>query len=147
RRQKLGLCNRDHKLCAVSSRRVNEGESPAYFEAASTEVRSAISWASWASAVLRIRRISQRTTSVSGWPWKFAEHYWPDFEHKPWGCSVTEVQWRAHGFEGSRLAYLLMGAGFFHKAHRAVDDCHALLEILAMPLGTTGRAGRHATDL
>src|SRR5262249_30274522 len=71
---------------------------------------------------------------------KFAERYWPDFEHKPWGCSVSEVPWRAHGFEGSRLAYLLMGAGFFHRAHRAVDDCHALLEILAMPLGATGRS-------
>ena len=71
---------------------------------------------------------------------KFAERYWPEFEHKPWGCSVTEIDWRAHGFEGSRLAYLLMGAGLFHTAHRAVDDCHALLEILAMPLGITGRA-------
>ena len=48
--------------------------------------------------------------------------------------------WRPHGFDGLRLAYLLMGAGFFHKVHRAVDDCHALLEILAMPLGNTGRS-------
>jgi DNA polymerase III subunit epsilon len=29
-------------------------------------------------------------------------------------------------------------AGFFHRAHRAVDDCHALLEILACELPTTG---------
>jgi DNA polymerase III subunit epsilon len=28
-------------------------------------------------------------------------------------------------------------AGFFHQAHRAVDDCHALLEILAFELPTT----------
>jgi len=71
---------------------------------------------------------------------KFSERYWPEFEHKPWACSVSEIQWRAHGFQGSRLAYLLMGAGLFHKAHRAVDDCHALLEILAMPLGNSGRS-------
>jgi DNA polymerase-3 subunit epsilon len=32
----------------------------------------------------------------------------------------------------------LNGAGFFHQAHRAVDDCHALLEILAFELPTTG---------
>ena len=42
-----------------------------------------------------------------------------------------------HGFAGSRLAYLLAGAGFFHDAHRAVDDCQALIEILARPLPTT----------
>ena len=59
---------------------------------------------------------------------KFAERYWPIFQRKAWGCSATEVEWRKHGFEGSRLGYLLNGAGFFHQAHRAVDDCHALLE-------------------
>jgi DNA polymerase-3 subunit epsilon len=42
---------------------------------------------------------------------KFAERYWPEFEHKHWGCSATEIDWRGHGFEGSRLGYLLMGAG------------------------------------
>jgi DNA polymerase III subunit epsilon len=35
------------------------------------------------------------------------------------------------------LGYLLNGAGLFHQAHRAVDDCHALLEILAYELPTT----------
>jgi DNA polymerase III subunit epsilon len=69
---------------------------------------------------------------------KFAERYWPIFQRKAWGCSATEVEWRKHGFEGSRLGYLLNGAGFFHPAHRAVDDCHALLEILAFELPTTG---------
>ena len=33
---------------------------------------------------------------------------------------------------------MLNGTGFFHQAHRAVDDCHALLEILAYELPTTG---------
>ena len=69
---------------------------------------------------------------------KFAERYWPIFQRKPWGCSATEIEWRRHGFEGSRLGYLLNGAGFFHQAHRAVDDCHALLEMLAFELPTTG---------
>jgi DNA polymerase III subunit epsilon len=69
---------------------------------------------------------------------KFAERYWPIFERKSWGCSATEIEWRKHGFEGSRLGYLLNGAGFFHHAHRAVDDCHALLEILALELPTAG---------
>jgi DNA polymerase-3 subunit epsilon len=74
----------------------------------------------------------------AGFDRKFAERYWPIFEQKAWGCSATEVEWRKHGFEGSRLGYLLNGAGFFHQAHRAVDDCHALLEILAFELPTTG---------
>ena len=55
-----------------------------------------------------------------------------------WGCSATEVDWRKHGFTGAQLGYLLNGAGFFHQAHRAVDDCHALLEILDFVLPTTG---------
>ena len=62
---------------------------------------------------------------------KFAERYWPMFHRKAWGCSATEVEWRKHDFEGSHLGCLLNGTGFFHQAHRAVDDCHALLEILA----------------
>jgi DNA polymerase-3 subunit epsilon len=70
---------------------------------------------------------------------KFAERYWPVFQHKAWGCSATEVEWRRHGFEGSRLGCLLNGAGLFHQAHRAVDDCHALLEILAFELPMIGK--------
>ena len=74
----------------------------------------------------------------AGFDRKFAERYWPIFERMAWGCSMTEVDWRAHGFAGSQLGYLLNGAGLFHQAHRAVDDCHALLEILDFTLSTTG---------
>jgi DNA polymerase III subunit epsilon len=74
----------------------------------------------------------------SGFDRRFVERYWPVFEHKAWACSATEIGWRAHGFAGAQLGYLLNGAGFFHQAHRAVDDCHALLEVLAFELPTTG---------
>jgi DNA polymerase III subunit epsilon len=74
----------------------------------------------------------------SGFDRKFAERYWPVFEHKAWACSMSQIDWRALGFAGSQLGYLLSGAGFFHQAHRAVDDCHALLEILACELPTIG---------
>jgi DNA polymerase III subunit epsilon len=74
----------------------------------------------------------------SGFDRKFAERYWPVFEHKAWGCSMSEIDWRKHGFAGSQLGYLLNGAGYFHQAHRAVDDCHALLEVLDFTLPTTG---------
>jgi DNA polymerase-3 subunit epsilon len=69
---------------------------------------------------------------------KFAERFWSVFEQMAWGCSATEVEWRQHGFAGAQLGYLLNGAGFFHQAHRAVDDCHALLEILAVDLPSAG---------
>ena len=62
---------------------------------------------------------------------KFVERYWPLFERKHWACSATEVDWRKLGFDGSRLGYLLAGIGLFHQAHRAIDDCHALIEILS----------------
>lgn len=74
----------------------------------------------------------------SGFDRKFAERYWPAFEHKAWACSATEIAWRTHGFAGAQLGYLLNGAGYFHAAHRAVDDCHALLEVLALELPATG---------
>jgi DNA polymerase III subunit epsilon len=70
---------------------------------------------------------------------KFVERYWPVFAAKPWACSVSQIEWRAHGFEGSRLGYLLNGIGLFHRSHRAVDDCHALLEILAHTISGTER--------
>ncbi|MDA9479656.1 DNA polymerase III subunit epsilon [Bradyrhizobium sp. CCBAU 65884] len=69
---------------------------------------------------------------------KFVERCWPVFEHKAWACSMREIDWRKHGFAGAQLGYLLNGAGFFHHAHRTVDDCHALLEILALELPTMG---------
>lgn len=68
---------------------------------------------------------------------KFAERGWPIFSEKCWGCSAQEIEWRKYGFDGSRLGYLLSGVGYFHEAHRAVDDCQALLEILACKLPTT----------
>lgn len=67
---------------------------------------------------------------------KFAERYWPVFAEKSWACSMTEIDWRTYGFGGAKLSYLLTDAGLFHDAHRAVDDCQAVLELLARPLPT-----------
>jgi DNA polymerase III subunit epsilon len=41
------------------------------------------------------------------------------------------VEWRKHGFDGSG----------FHQAHRAIDDCRALIEILASDLPNLSRSG------
>ena len=61
----------------------------------------------------------------------FCERFDDGFRHKAWTCSVAEVPWAEIGFEGAKLAYLVNGCGWFYHEHRAVDDYHALLEILA----------------
>jgi DNA polymerase III subunit epsilon len=72
---------------------------------------------------------------------KFAEAAWPLFEHKNWACSATGIEWQRYGFSGAKLVYLLTQAGLFYDAHRALDDCHATLEILARELpGTSATA-------
>lgn len=68
---------------------------------------------------------------------KFAERSWPIFAQKHWACSMAEIDWKKLGFAGTKLGYLLAGAGYFHGAHRAVDDCQAVLELLARPLPAT----------
>ncbi|MCJ2122400.1 hypothetical protein [Methylobacterium sp. J-077] len=48
------------------------------------------------------------------------------------------------GHEGLKLGYLLTDLGFFHRGHRAVDDCHALLRLLASPLRSSGQLAMSA---
>jgi DNA polymerase-3 subunit epsilon len=72
---------------------------------------------------------------------KVAERHWPLFANCHWACSATGIDWKAHGLSGARLAYLLAEYGLFHDAHRALDDCHAVLEILALYLPGTELSG------
>jgi DNA polymerase-3 subunit epsilon len=72
---------------------------------------------------------------------KVAERYWPFFTNRHWACSATGIDWKAYGLSGARLAYLLSECGLFHGAHRALDDCHAVLEILALDLPGTHQSG------
>nr|WP_244470265.1 3'-5' exonuclease [Microvirga vignae] len=64
----------------------------------------------------------------------FCECLSKSFQVKAWACSHSEIAWSGFGFEGSKLGYLLTQCGWFHQGHRAVEDCHALLEVLAAPL-------------
>jgi DNA polymerase-3 subunit epsilon len=74
----------------------------------------------------------------------FCERLTHGFSLKAWACSHAEVCWSEYGFEGSKLGYLLFQCGWFHQGHRAVEDCHALLEVLAAPLcGNAGCAMSH----
>ena len=60
------------------------------------------------------------------------------FSVLPWACSMTQVDWAAEGYEGTKLAYLAGAAGFFYDRHRAPNDCMAAIELLASPLPTSG---------
>jgi DNA polymerase-3 subunit epsilon len=74
----------------------------------------------------------------------FCERLAHGFSLKAWACSHAEISWSEYGFEGSKLGYLLSQCGWFHQGHRAVEDCHALLEVLATPLrGDAGWAMSH----
>ncbi|RYG89598.1 MAG: 3'-5' exonuclease [Alphaproteobacteria bacterium] len=62
---------------------------------------------------------------------RFLERFCDVFTTKAWGCSMSQVDWAASGFEGVKLAYLAGAAGFFYDRHRAVHDCYAAIELLA----------------
>lgn len=72
---------------------------------------------------------------------KFLERFCPSFSFKPWACSMSEVDWAAEGFEGTKLAYLAVGCGFFYDRHRAANDCLAAIELLSRPLPMSGANG------
>ena len=69
---------------------------------------------------------------------RFVERLSDVFTIKPWACSMTQIDWAAEGYEGTKLAYLAMGAGFFYERHRAAHDCIAAIELLAMSLPKAG---------
>ncbi|AJD44731.1 3'-5' exonuclease [Rhizobium sp. SEMIA 4085] len=75
----------------------------------------------------------------AGFDRPFCEALSPIFAGKAWACSVSEIDWASRGFEGTKLGYLIGQAGYFHEGHRAVDDCFALLEVLAEGGGEAGR--------
>ena len=64
----------------------------------------------------------------------FVERRLPVFESLDWACSVSDVDWHRFGFRGRKLEYLAMERGFVYESHRAISDCEAGLEILALPL-------------
>ncbi|AYG70093.1 3'-5' exonuclease (plasmid) [Rhizobium sp. CCGE531] len=67
----------------------------------------------------------------AGFDRPFCEALSPTFARKAWTCSNSEIDWGIRGYEGTKLGYLINQSGYFHVGHRAVDDCFALLEVLA----------------
>ncbi|MBB4116404.1 DNA polymerase-3 subunit epsilon [Rhizobium sp. BK226] len=71
----------------------------------------------------------------AGFDRPFCEVFSHLFSGKAWACSNSEIDWSSRGYEGTKLGYLIGQAGCFHEGHRAVDDCFALLEVLAREVG------------
>jgi DNA polymerase-3 subunit epsilon len=67
------------------------------------------------------------------------EAQWEFFRNYNWTCSCTQIPWREEGHEGVKLGYLLNDYGYFHNGHRAIDDCRALLHLLAQPMQKSKR--------
>ncbi len=68
----------------------------------------------------------------------FLENRLPAFDGLPWGCSMMDIDWTSENVGSRKLDYIAFRMGFFFDAHRAEEDCKALLEILAHPLPVSG---------
>lgn len=65
---------------------------------------------------------------------RIAERRFDGFQDKDWACSLSEIDWNAAGVGSAKLEFIAYQMGFFYDAHRATNDCLALLEVLRNPL-------------
>lgn len=77
----------------------------------------------------------------AGFDRPFVEARFPAFAAKPWACSFMDIDWKAAGAGSSKLSALAGDQGWFYDAHRALVDCHALLQVLSQPLGQDRATG------
>jgi DNA polymerase-3 subunit epsilon len=68
----------------------------------------------------------------------FVEARFPFFKEKAWACSLEQIPWNAEGLRAANLEFLAYRFGFHFNAHRALDDCFALLEVLNSELPVSG---------
>jgi DNA polymerase-3 subunit epsilon len=64
----------------------------------------------------------------------FVEQMWPAFQEKPWACTMSQIHWYDEGIATQKQELIALSTGFFYDAHRAGNDCLALLHILARVL-------------
>ena len=58
------------------------------------------------------------------------ERLLPGIKAHAWACSMREIDWAAHGFDGAHLGHLLMQMGYFTTGHRADADVISLAHLL-----------------
>lgn len=49
-----------------------------------------------------------------------------------WACTFRQVDWRARGFDGRTLGYLIQQAGYFYRPHRAAIDVDAVIQMMCV---------------
>jgi len=76
----------------------------------------------------------------AGFDRPFVEARLPVFATRAWNCSFAGIDWKAQGSGSAKLEFLAHERGWFYDAHRALVDCHALLQVLATPL-KNGQSG------
>jgi len=76
----------------------------------------------------------------AGFDRPFVEARWPVFATRAWNCSFAGIDWKAQGSGSAKLEFLAHERGWFYDAHRALMDCHALLQVLVAPL-KSGQSG------
>lgn len=70
----------------------------------------------------------------------FVRRLLPGVAHLPWVCSLNDIDWRGHGFDGRALGHLLMQQSLYARTtHTAGDDVTATVNLLAtvLPSGRT----------
>ena len=60
----------------------------------------------------------------------FMERYSVAARNKPWGCSMSQVDWNKLGYPTRKLDVLSIYHGYFVDAHRAFNDANATLFLL-----------------
>ena len=77
----------------------------------------------------------------AGFDRPFVEARFPGFALKPWACSFMDIDWKAMGAQSAKLSALAQDQGWFYDAHRALVDCHALLQVLSARMGDSETTG------
>lgn len=54
---------------------------------------------------------------------------------------MNDIAWNEEGVTSLKLEWIALTFGLFFKAHRALQDCQAVLELLSLPLPVSGRTG------
>ncbi len=75
----------------------------------------------------------------AGFDKPFITRRFPWLEETLWSCTYKELPLHQEGYSSGKLESLLNEIGYFHVAHRAVEDCLALLYFLARPLKESQR--------
>lgn len=92
-----------------------------------------------------VQRVTDMVTFVSiviahnaAYDRQVCERYFPVFAKLSWACSFRQVPWQDEGIGSGKLDYIAMRRGFHYAAHRAEEDCRAVLHVLAAPFANTG---------